>query len=343
MTFAVSGVFCASATPLAADHSPDLTAFEPDKQVYSGTPITRDITGEEHYSTLYSIEPSPHSIDEIWSGANDGPVHVTRDGGETWTRLGGGLPPGIIGKIDVDIARSQTTTVYALVEAPAPQGGLYRSDDSGATWKQTSNAPNLLARPFYYTYVDVDPKDPNTVWVNNLSLLKSTDSGATWRNVSTPHGDNHGMWINPDNPNHIVQSNDGGANVSSDGGATWSTQENQSTAELYGVDVDYQFPYRVYGAQQDNNTWIVMSKLPTSARFDQADTYMAGPGCETGPIKPKPDNHNIVFGVCKGEFYRENLLTGQTQSNWVYPQNRSGHAARDIAFRFLARAPGASA
>ena len=120
----------------------------------------------------------------------------------------------------------------------------------------------------------------------------TADSGATWRNVSTPHADQHGMWINPDNPNLIIQSNDGGANVSTDGGATWSSQLNQSTSELYGVEVDNQFPYRLYAAQQDNNTWIVMSKLPGSARLDQRDTYMAGPGCETGPIKPKPDNHN---------------------------------------------------
>jgi photosystem II stability/assembly factor-like uncharacterized protein len=231
----------------------------------------------EIYAAAWRGERRPWTI--ISGGpAEAGGLYKTTDGGDTWTRLGGGLPPGIIGKIDVDIARSQPATVYALVEAPTPQGGLYRSDDSGATWKQTSNAPNLLQRPFYYTYVDVDPKDPNTVWVNNLSLLKSTDSGATWRNVPTPHGDNHGMWINPDNPNLIVQSNDGGANVSTDGGATWSSQQNQSTAELYGVEVDNQFPYRLYAAQQDNNTWIVMSKLPTSARPDQADTYMAGPG-----------------------------------------------------------------
>ncbi len=292
----------------------------------------------EIYAAAWRGERRPWTI--ISGGpAAEGGLYKTTDAGDTWTRLSGGLPAGLIGKIDVDIARTRTTTVYALVEAPGPEGGLYRSDDSGATWRQTSNQPNLLQRPFYYTYVDVDPKDPDTVWVNNLSLLKSTDGGTTWRAVPTPHGDNHGMWINPDAPNFIIQSNDGGANVSTDGGATWSTQRNQSTAEIYGVDVDHQFPYRVYGAQQDNNTWIVMSKLPTPQRLDQADTFRSGPGCETGPIKPRPDNPDIVYGVCKGEFYRTNFVTGQTQSNWVYPQNRYGHASRDIVYRFQRTSP----
>lgn len=293
----------------------------------------------EIYAAAWRGERKPWTI--ISGGpAVTGGLYKTTDGGETWTRLGGGLPPGIIGKIDVDIARSQPTTVYALVEAPRPLGGLYRSDDSGATWKQQSDqAANLLQRPFYYTYVDVDPKNPDVVWVSNVSMYKSTDAGRTWRTWSTPHGDNHGMWINPDNPNLLIQSNDGGANVSTDGGTTWSTQRNQSTAEIYGVEVDNQFPYRVYGAQQDNDTWIVLSKMPTSQRLDVANTFQSGPGCETGPIKPRPDNPNIVYGVCKGEFYRGNMITGQTQSNWVYPQNRYGHASRDITYRFQRTSP----
>jgi photosystem II stability/assembly factor-like uncharacterized protein len=298
----------------------------------------------EIYATMWRGERKPWTI--ISGGpATEGGIYKTTDGGDKWIRLANGLPQRLIGKIDVDVARSQPSTVYALIEAPGPEGGLYRSDDAGGTWKMVSNpndSPRLLARPFYYTYVDVDPKNADTVWVNNLSLLKSADGGRTWRNISTPHGDNHGMWINPDDPNYIIQSNDGGANVSIDGGETWSTQENQPTAELYAVEVDNQFPYRLYGAQQDNNTWIVLSRLPhPGGRGSQTATYRSGPGCETGPIRPKPDDPNIVYGVCKGEFYRMNLTTGQTQSNWVYPQNRYGYnnPARDIRYRFQRTSP----
>ena len=298
----------------------------------------------EIYATMWRGERKPWTI--ISGGpASEGGIYKTTDGGDKWIKLSTGLPQKLIGKIDIDIARSQPSTVYALIEAPSPEGGLYRSDDAGGTWKMVSNpsdAPRLLARPFYYTYVDVDPKNADTVWVNDLSLLKSTDSGRTWRSVSTPHADQHGMWINPDDPNYIIQSNDGGANVSIDGGETWSTQENQPTAELYGVEVDNQFPYRLYGAQQDNNTWIVLSRLPLpGGRGSRPETYRRGPGCETGPIRPKPDDPNIVYGVCKGEFYRMNLTTGQTQNNWVYPQNRYSYnnPARDIRYRFQRTSP----
>ena len=297
----------------------------------------------EVYATMWRGERKPWTI--ISGGpAAEGGIYKTTDGGDKWTKLSNGLPQKLIGKIDIDIARSQPSTVYALVEAPSPEAGLYRSDDSGTSWKMVSNpgdASRLLARPFYYTYVDVDPKNADIVWVNNLNLLKSTNGGRNWINVSTPHGDNHGMWINPDNPSYIIQSNDGGANVSTNGGETWSTQRNQPTAELYGVEVDNQFPYRLYGAQQDNDTWIVLSRLPGSGRMSQADTFRSGPGCETGPIRPKPDDPNIVYGVCKGEFYRENLTTGQTQNNWVYPQNRYGYnnPATSISYRFQRTSP----
>ena len=298
---------------------------------------------QEIYAGAWQAERKPWTIMSGGPAKQTG-IYKTTDGGETWTHLtttAKGLPTGNIGKIDIDLARSKPSTVYALMEADQNQGGLYRSDDSGATWTRVSTDNRLLGRPFYYIYVDVDPKNPDTVWVNNLSLVKSTDGGKTWRGVSTPHGDNHGMWFNPDNPEIMIQSNDGGANVSLDGGNTWSTQWNQQTSELYMVDTDNQFPYRVYASQQDTGSpLIVPSRSPFQSRPDDPlQLLFNGPGCETGPVRPKIDDPNIIFGVCKGEFYRMNLLTGQEQSNWVYPQNRYGHASRDIKYRFQRVSP----
>jgi photosystem II stability/assembly factor-like uncharacterized protein len=272
--------------------------------------------------------------------ATEGGIYKTTNAGDTWTKLGNGLPGTLIGKIDLDLSRSNPKRVYALVEAPGEERGLYRTDDGGQSWQQVSSEFNLIRRPFYYTNVDADPKDENTVYVNNEGFFKSTDGGRTFRSLPVPHGDNHGMWINPDNPEIFIQSNDGGANVTLNGGRTWSTQYNQPTAEIYQVEVDSQFPYRLYGAQQDNSTLIVPSLPPVDGRPDDPiQLWMQGPGCETGPIKPRIDNPMIVFGVCKGEFYRTNLATGQTQSYWVYPQNRYGHAARDIKYRFQRVSP----
>jgi len=272
--------------------------------------------------------------------ASENGIYTSTDAGSTWTRTSEGLPTDLLGKIDIDVSRANPQRLYAIVEAVGSGAGVYRSDDAGGTWRQVSSNPALTARPFYYTYVDADPKNPDVVWVNNLAMWKSTDGGKTFETVGTPHGDNHGMWINPDDPDLMIQSNDGGANVSRDGGRTWTTQYNQPTAELYQVDVDNQYPYRVYGAQQDNTTVIVPSNSPTSSAPDAPLQYwMQGAGCETGPVKPKPDHPQIVYGVCKGEFSRLNLATGQEQHYWVYPQNRYGHASRDIRYRFQRTSP----
>ena len=159
---------------------------------------------------------------DIISGgpATEGGIYKSTDGGDTWKKLSSGLPQPLIGKIDIDIARSAPTIVYAMIEAPGEQGGLYRSDDAGATWRLVNNASNLRSRPFYFNYVDVNPKNPDEVWVNALSLHKSTNGGKSFTTVSTPHGDNMGIWFNPDSPETFIQSNDGGANVTRDGGRT---------------------------------------------------------------------------------------------------------------------------
>jgi photosystem II stability/assembly factor-like uncharacterized protein len=273
---------------------------------------------------------------DIISGgpATEGGIYKSTDGGETWHKLSAGLPQKLIGKIDLDVARSKPRVVYAMIEAPGPEGGLYKSDDAGASWRNVNNDARLRARPFYFHYVDVNPKNENEVWVNELSLHKSTDGGRTFTQVATPHGDNHGIWFNPDNPSIAIQCNDGGANVTLDGGRSWSSILNQPTAELYMVAVDEQFPYRLYAPQQDNSTIIVPSLPPHSWSYDNAaQSWTQGPGCETGQIHPRPDG-SVIWGACKGEVGRYNVATGQEKHTWIYPQNRYGHDPDDIKYRF---------
>ncbi len=273
---------------------------------------------------------------DIISGgpADKGGIYKSTDGGENWTKLSSGLPAQLIGKIDIDVARSNSKVVYAMIEAPREEGGLYRSDDAGATWRRVNNSQSLRARPFYFHYVDVNPKDENEVWVNELRLHKSTDGGKTFAQVETPHGDNHGMWFNPDNPDIILQCNDGGANVSIDHGRSWSTILNQPHAELYMVSVDNQTPYWLYAPQQDNTTVAVPSVPPVAWGMDHPSmAWSQFSGCETGQVSATPDG-KIVWGVCKGEIGRYNRETGQEQHYWIYPQNRYGHDPDEIRERF---------
>jgi photosystem II stability/assembly factor-like uncharacterized protein len=273
---------------------------------------------------------------DIISGgpASEGGIYKSTDGGETWKKISAGLPGKLIGKIDIDIARSNPRVLYAMVEAPGPEGGLFRSNDAGESWSLVTNNQRLRARPFYFHYVTVNPKNENEVWVNELGLHKSTDGGKTWTTVDTPHGDNHGMWFNPDNPNIILQVNDGGANVSLNGGNSWSSILNQPTAEYYMVAVDEQYPYRLYMPQQDNSTLIIPSIPPVSWGFEHpAQAWQQASGCETGQIWPKK-NGLVVWGACKGEVGRYNTVTGQEKHYWVYPQNRYGHDPDEIKYRF---------
>jgi photosystem II stability/assembly factor-like uncharacterized protein len=273
---------------------------------------------------------------DIISGgpASQGGIYKSTDGGDTWKKITSGLPDDLIGKIDIDIARSNPRVLYAMVEAVGPKGGLYRSTDAGESWTLVNNGQRLRARPFYFHYVTVNPKNENEVWVNELGLHRSADGGKTFTSVDTPHGDNHGMWFNPDNPAVILQVNDGGANVSLNGGKSWSSILNQPTAEYYMVSVDEQYPYRLYMPQQDNSTLIIPSVPPVSWGFDApTQAWQQASGCETGGIWPKPDGR-VVWGACKGEVGRYNTLTGQEKHYWVYPQNRYGHDPDEIEYRF---------
>ncbi|MBI3262107.1 MAG: hypothetical protein HYZ58_03025, partial [Acidobacteria bacterium] len=190
-------------------------------------------------------------------------------------------------------------------------------------------------RPFYYTTLGADPTNADVVYAGAEGFFKSTDAGKTFMPVRVPHGDNHDIWINPKDGNTMIQSNDGGANVSFDAGRTWSTQMNQPTSEIYGVWVDNQFPYKLYGAQQDNSTLIISSQADPFSPTD----WRSGPGCETGPIMPHPSNPEIVYGSCKGQYGVMNLKTGQEKNYWVGAQSLYGNPASDLILRFQRVSP----
>jgi photosystem II stability/assembly factor-like uncharacterized protein len=271
--------------------------------------------------------------------AAEGGVYKTTDGGDHWSRVGNGFPDDLIGKVWVDVAQSNPKVIYAQVEAKGTKGGLYRTSDAGLSWTLVNNSARLRARPFYFNKVFVNPKDENEVYVTELGLHRSTDGGRTFADVNTPHGDDHIVWINPDNPNVLIETNDGGANITQDRGKSWSTQMNQPTAELYMVDADDQFPYRLYAPQQDNSTYFVANVPPFAWPIDQpTQTWFQASGCESGQIRPTPDG-KIIYGDCKGEFGRYNVETGQEQHYWIYPQQRYGKNPKEMRYRFVRQAP----
>ena len=287
----------------------------------------------EIYAAMWRGERKPWTI--ISGAASEDGIYKSTDGGDTWTKLENGLPQGLIGKIDLSISPADPDRVYALVEAPEPKEGLYRSDDRGRTFRLVGDTTGLMNRPFYYTNVHADPTDADVVYVSNESFFKSTDGGETFEVIPTPHGDNHDLWINPDNPELMVQSNDGGANVTLDGGKTWSTQLNQPTAELYQVHVDSQFPYWIYAGQQDNTTIMVPSLPPAGGSvFGPEGDWKAVGGCETGPAVPKPGDPTIVYSNCKGRFGRYSHATGQEKQYYVGAQNLYGRNPAELIYRF---------
>lgn len=289
------------------------------------------------YAGLWRGERKPWTI---VSGSTEGGVYKSTDAGKTWNKLNNGLPTNLLGKIDFAVSPANPDVVYANIEASDEQGGLYRSEDRGANWTFVSDNSNLTNRPFYYTNIYANPLNEDVVYNNALRFLKSTDGGKSWDRLSTPHGDNHDIWINPNDTSIWIQSNDGGANVTLNNGKSWSTQFNQPTAELYQVEVDDQFPYYLYAGQQDNySTIAVPSEPPVSVQAGSNSYILNTGGCETGPAVPKPGNPDIVYSNCKGRFGVYDKRTGQELQYYVGATNIYGHNPKDLKFRFQRVAP----
>ncbi|MFT4768545.1 MAG: photosystem II stability/assembly factor-like uncharacterized protein [Glaciecola sp.] len=290
------------------------------------------------FAAAWKARRLPWSINS--GGTQDeGGLFKSIDGGSNWRRISEGLPTGLIGRIDLAISASDSSIVYALVEAPGEDGGLYRSVDQGETFTQVSSKKGIRNRPFYYGNVEADPTDPNVVYVMASKYFKSVDGGVNWEELNPPHGDNHDMWINPNDSQLFIQANDGGANVTHNGGETWSSQFNQATTELYTVDVDDQYPYWLYSGQQDNGTAIaVPSRSPYSVQNVNAWLIEVG-GCETGPAIPKPGDHTTVYANCKGRFSVFDKSTGTERSYYVGATNMYGQNPKDLKYRFQRVAP----
>ncbi|RMG16010.1 MAG: hypothetical protein D6730_25685 [Bacteroidetes bacterium] len=289
------------------------------------------------YATLWRAERKPWTI--ISGGEKTGGIYKSTDLGKSWKKLEKGLPKGLIGKIDLAVTPADPDRLYALVEAPPGEGGLYVSHNRGKSFELVSTKKELLDRPFYYCNVEADPNQPEVVYVMATRFFKSEDGGKKWKSMRVPHGDNHDMWINPHNSNLFIQSNDGGANITQDGGKSWSTQHNQPTAELYQVEVDEQFPYWLYAGQQDNSTIAVPSLPPYPAPAGPDSYWLSVGGCETGPAVPKPGNPNIVYSNCKGRFGVYNKLTGQEMQYYVGAANMYGQNPKDLKYRFQRVSP----
>lgn len=282
------------------------------------------------YAGTWRVIRTPYSLE---SGGDGSALWKSTDGGETWTNISTkkGLPKGTWGIVGVAVAASNPDKIYAIVENE--KGGMYMSADGGETWTLTSNDNNIRQRAWYYTKVYVDPKNENLVYAPNVNFMRSRDGGRTFQSVNTPHGDHHDLWIDPEDGNRMVVADDGGAQVSFDGGNNWSTYLNQPTAQIYRVSTDNAFPYRILGAQQDNSTFRIRHRTYGTAITDRDWEVTAG--SESGYVVADPLNPDIVYGGNYGGYLsRLDHKTGENRTVTVWPDNPMGAGADVLKYRF---------
>ncbi|MFO7865857.1 MAG: glycosyl hydrolase [Candidatus Aminicenantes bacterium] len=287
------------------------------------------------YASIWEAYRTPYSL--VSGGPGSG-LFKTTDSGDSWTEISRnpGLPKGILGKIGVTVSPVRPDRVWAIVEAD--DGGVFRSDDGGETWTKLNEERRLRQRAWYYSRIYADTQNPETVYVLNTGFYRSVDGGRNYTPIRVPHGDNHDLWIDPNDNKRMINSNDGGANVSLTGGESWTGQDNQPTAQFYHVITDNQFPYWVYGAQQDNSTVRIASRT-TGSGIDREYWHSVGGG-ESGHIAPRHDNPDIVYaGSYGGLITRWDYKTRSSRVISPWPENPMGWGAGDLKYRFQWTAP----
>ncbi|MFN7117069.1 MAG: VPS10 domain-containing protein [Saprospiraceae bacterium] len=282
------------------------------------------------YASTWEIKRNGYRMD---SGGPGSHLWKSTDGGDTWEKLTNkpGMPKGVWGIVGVTISPVNSDRVWAIIENE--EGGVFRSDDGGATWQRTSDNRNLRQRAWYYSRIYADSQNEDVVYVCNVGFFKSKDGGKNFEEIDTPHGDHHDFWVAPEDNQRMAVADDGGAQVSNDGGANWSTYHNQPTAQFYRVTTDNDFPFRILGAQQDNST-IRIRHRSASANITERD-WEPSAGGESAHLAPDPTNPDIVYaGTYKGYMSRVDHKTGQERSTNVYPDNPAGSGVEVMKYRF---------